>query len=264
MSFYWGLIAMKKEHNKIYRKLLIVVLGLAALLISYQCLGEEKGDPKLTEVWEPVPEVITAGMNNAAPSDAIVLFDGNNFNEWEKVDGGEAKWKLVDGAMTVVKKTGGIRTKKSFGDCQLHIEWRTPSVVKGEGQGRGNSGIFLQERYEIQVLDSYNNITYSNGQAGSIYKQHIPLVNVCRRPGEWQTYDIIFKAPIFNKSEQVEKPGYVTVLQNGVLIQNHVKLNGTTAFIGEPKYEKHNPKEPIMLQDHGNPVSYRNIWIREL
>ncbi len=255
---------MKKDHFKIYRKLSLVVLGFAVILFSYQCLGEEKGDPKLTEVWDPVPEVITAGINNAPPSDATILFDGNNFNEWEKVEGGEVKWKLADGVMTVVKKTGGIRTKKSFGDCQLHVEWRTPSVVTGEGQGRGNSGIFMQERYEIQVLDSYNNITYSNGQAGSIYKQHIPLVNVCRPPGEWQTYDIIFNAPVFNKSGQIEKPGYVTVLQNGVLIQNHVELKGTTSFIGEPKYEKHNPKEAIMLQDHGNPVSYRNIWIREL
>ena len=251
--------------NTNLRKVLIMISIASALLVSLQCFGQdEEGDPKLTEVWEPVPEVITPGEATAPPSDAIVLFDGKNFNEWEGIKEVDVKWKLGDGAMTVVKKAGNIRTKKAFGSCQLHIEWRTPSVVKGEGQGRGNSGIFLQERYELQVLDSYENVTYSNGQAGSIYKQHIPLVNVCRKPGEWQTYDIIFTAPVFSEDGSIKTPAYFTVLQNGVLILNNVELRGSTAFIGEPTYEKHNVKEPLQLQDHGDAVSYRNIWIREL
>jgi hypothetical protein len=250
--------------EKSIKKYLIGILLIVTVIFTFQCLGEEEGDPKLTEVWDPVPKVITPGENNTPPSDAIVLFDGSNFNEWETENGTEPKWTLSDGAMTVVKKAGAIKTKKSFGDCQLHIEWRTPEKVEGDGQGRGNSGIFLQERYEVQVLDSYINVTYSNGQAGSIYKQHIPLVNACRPPGVWQTYDIFFDAPKFNENGTVEIPGYITAVQNGVLIQNHVELKGNTVYIGEPKYEKHNPKEPISLQDHGNPVSYRNIWIREL
>jgi hypothetical protein len=171
---------------------------------------------------------------------------------------------VEDGAMTVVKKTGNILTKQGFGDCQLHIEWRTPAEVVGESQGRGNSGIFLQSRYELQVLDSYNNRTYSNGQAGSLYKQAIPLVNACRKPGEWQAYDAIYTAPRFAEDGTVQRPAFITVLQNGVLVQNHFELKGPTEYIGQPKYKKHNPKEPLMLQDHGNPVSYRNIWIREL
>lgn len=257
-----------KEKNIIqnkFRKVLIMTLIATAVLVSLQCLGQdEEGDPKLTEVWDPVPPIITPGDATSPPSDAIVLFNGTNFDEWEATKESSVKWDLKDGAMTVVEKTGSIRTKKSFGDCQLHIEWRTPTEVKGEGQGRGNSGIFLQERYEVQVLDSYDNVTYSNGQAGSIYKQHIPLVNACRGPGEWQTYDIIFTAPVFSEDGSVKSPGYITVLQNGVLVQNHSELKGNTSYIGEPSYEKHNQKEPIQLQDHGDPVSYRNIWIREL
>ena len=174
------------------------------------------------------------------------------------------QWKLTDNAITVVKDKGDIYTRQKFGDCQLHIEFRTPDIVKGEGQGRGNSGVFLQSRYEVQVLDSYQNRTYSNGQAGSIYKQYIPLVNVCRPPGEWQTYDIIFTAPKFNDDGSLKSPGRMTVLQNGVLIQNNVELKGSTVYRGEPKYEPHDQKERLMLQDHDNPVSYRNIWIREL
>jgi hypothetical protein len=165
--------------------------------------------------------------------------------------------------MTVVKGAGNIVTKRSFGDCQLHIEFRTPAVVVGEGQGRGNSGIFLQSRYEVQVLDNYNNRTYSNGQAGSIYKQHIPLVNACRPPGEWQTYDIIYTAPRFNADGIRIAPGRVTVIQNGVLVQNNVEIRGTTEYDTMPKNFAHG-KAPLELQDHGNPVSYRNIWIRDL
>jgi len=157
-----------------------------------------------------------------------------------------------------------LRTKRTFGDCQLHIEWRTPAKVEGEGQDRGNSGVFLQGRYEVQVLDSYNNRTYSNGQAGSIYKQYIPLVNACRKSGQWQTYDIFFRSPRFSDKGALEVPGYITVVHNGVLIQDHVQLKGSTVYRGAPSYERHNLKEPLMLQDHGNPVSYKNIWLREL
>lgn len=210
-----------------------------------------------------MPRVVTPGEGTATPSDAIVLFDGKNTGAWTHKDGSAVKWKIGDGAMTVANGTGDIFTKQTFGDCQLHIEWRTPAKVKGKGQGRGNSGIFLQNRYEVQVLDNYNNRTYSNGQAGSIYKQSIPLVNACRPPGEWQTYDIIFTAPRFNADGLKTSPGYITVLQNGILVQNHTRILGTTEYIGLPKNEAHG-KAPLRLQDHHNPVSYRNIWIREL
>jgi hypothetical protein len=218
-----------------------------------------------TELWKPEPTIITPGKtNNDAPSDALLLFDGSTAAKWQHNNGKEVAWTVADNALTVKGGTGGIITKQKFGDCQLHIEWRTPAEVKGEGQGRGNSGIFLMGRYELQVLDSYNNTTYSNGQAGSIYKQYIPLVNACKGPGEWQTYDIIFIAPKFGENNRVIEPARFTVFQNGVLIQNNVTVLGSTAFTGLPYYEKHNAKESLMLQDHGNPVSFRNIWIREL
>ncbi len=223
----------------------------------------KKWPPEMTEVWEPVPRVVTPGDVNAAPSDAIVLFDGTNTGEWTHKDGSPVKWKVENGAMTVVGGTGDIFTKRTFGDCQLHIEWRTPAIVKGEGQGRGNSGVFLQSRYEVQVLDNYNNRTYSNGQAGSIYKQYIPLVNACRPPGEWQYYDIIYTAPHFNEDGIRTNPAYITVIHNGIVVQNHVALYGTTEYRGLPQNVAHGPA-PLQLQDHGNPVSYRNIWIREL
>ncbi len=223
----------------------------------------QEGDPKLTEVWEPQPEKVTPGKHNAPPSDAIVLFDGTNFNNWEG-DNGDVKWKLEEGAMTVVGGAGPIRTKQSFGDVQLHIEWRAPAEVKGDGQGRGNSGIFLQRLYEVQVLDSYVSKTYANGQAGSIYKQHIPLVNANLPPGEWQTYDILYTTPLFKQDGSLGKPATITVIHNGIVVQNHVTLLGPTEYIGRPKYRQHPEKQPLELQDHGNPVSFRNIWIREL
>ncbi|MGI9542144.1 MAG: 3-keto-disaccharide hydrolase [Cyclobacteriaceae bacterium] len=239
----------------------ILAISGFSLLIVAQTSAQK---PEETEVWEPEPKVVTPSLNHAAPSDAITLFDGKNFSQWTDKDGGEVKWKLGDQAMTVVKGTGLIKTKQGFGSIQLHIEWRTPAVVIGESQGRGNSGIFLQETYEVQVLDSYNNRTYSNGQAASIYKQHIPLVNACRGPGEWQTYDIIYQAPNFTDDGTLDSPAYVTVLHNGVLVQNHVELTGPTLYIGTPEYKAHDDKLPITLQDHSNPVSYRNIWVREL
>ena len=223
-----------------------------------------QGDPKLTEVWSPVPQIMVPGTGSSAPSDATILFDGKSMDQWLNADGGPAGWVVKKGALTVKPGAGIIKTKKTFGDCQLHIEWRTPSKVSGDGQGRGNSGIFLQGRYELQVLDSYNNTTYSNGQAGSIYKQAIPLVNACRKPGEWQSYDVIYTAPRFNDNGSLKSPAFITVIHNGVLIQNHFEIKGSTEYIGQPSYKTHAPKESILLQDHGNPVSYRNIWIREL
>lgn len=225
----------------------------------------QAGDPKLTEVWKPVPPVVSPGATSAdAPSDANVLFNGKSLDAWESAKGGAATWTLKDGAMTVKPGTGGIRTKDSFGSCQLHIEWQTPALVKGEGQGRGNSGIFLMGQYELQVLDSYDNVTYSNGQAGSMYKQSMPLVNVCRKPGEWQSYDILFTAPVFLEDGRLKEPARITVLHNGVLIQHNVAIWGQTSYIGIPKYEKHAGKLPLVLQDHGDLVTYRNIWIRNL
>jgi hypothetical protein len=223
-------------------------------------------EPKLTEVWTPEPRVVTSGMGTRPPSDAIVLLGGNGLVEWlsEKDTLKMSPWEVnADSSVTVKPGAGGMRTRRVFGDCQLHLEFRTPPIVKGEGQGRGNSGVFLQGRYEVQVLDNFGNRTYSNGQAGSIYKQSIPLVNACRKPGEWQTYDIIFTAPRFNRDGIRTSPGYVTVIHNGVLVQNHTEIKGTTEYIGLPKNDAHG-RGPIHLQDHGDLVSYRNIWIREL
>lgn len=208
------------------------------------------------------PQTITPGTGTSAPSDAIILFDGKDFSQWENVDGGEIKWKLENGAMTVSDNTGSIQTKQRFGDCQLHIEWRTPGKIAGEGQNRGNSGIFFQKQYELQVLDSYDNKTYFHGQAGSIYTQSPPLVNVCRKPGEWQTYDVVYMAPRFNADGSVEIPARITVFQNGVLVQNNFVIKGTTYDLSKG-YSPHY-KMPLELQDHQCAVSYRNIWIREL
>jgi hypothetical protein len=219
--------------------------------------------PEDTEVWEPEPSLVTPGPEGTPPSDAIVLFDGTDLSGWTHEDGREAEWTVEDGVMTVAPGTGSIRTRQGFGDVQLHIEWRTPAEIVGEGQGRGNSGVFLMEEYEVQVLDSYENRTYSNGQAGSIYKQHIPMVNASRAPGVWQSYDVVFTAPRFASDGDLVSPAYMTVFHNGVLIQNHVELQGSTVYRGLPEYEAHGDREPILLQDHSNPVSFRNIWVRE-
>lgn len=211
------------------------------------------------------PKIIDSGDATRAPSDSIVLFDGKDLSNWVSVNGGApAKWEVKDGAMVVVRGTGAIRTKQEFDDVQLHIEWATPAEIVGEGQGRGNSGVFLQGRYEVQVLDSYNNKTYFYGQAGAIYKQYPPLVNACRKPGEWQTYDVIYHAPIFGDDVRVKKRATITVLHNGVLIQDHSEVFGTTTHENVfPSYARHG-KGPIILQDHGNPVRFRNVWVREL
>jgi len=250
-------------------KLLFSILPILffALTATAQEEKEEPMRPYHTAIWDPEVKVITPGERpQDAPSDAIILFDGTqeSFNQnWVNSEGNPSEWKVKDDCVTVKRRSGIIKTKMEFGDVQLHIEWRTPEKVKGESQGRGNSGIFLQERYELQVLDSYDNRTYRNGQAGSIYKQHAPLVNVCKKPGEWQTYDVIYTAPRFREDGSVFTPATFTVLQNGVLVQNNVKVLGPTVYVGIPHYEAHG-KASIVLQDHGNPVSFRNIWIREL
>jgi hypothetical protein len=224
--------------------------------------------PGMVEIWDPEVTIIKPGATDReAPSDAIVLFDGTDINkEWEDTKGNPTKWVVKDGAMISVRGAGLIQTKRKFSNIQLHIEWKTPSEVTGESQGRGNSGVFLQGRYEVQVLDSYNNRTYRHGQAGSIYKQFPPMVNASRGPGEWQTYDIIFTAPTFNKdSITYFTPPRVTVIHNGVLVQNNVSLMGPTDYVNIPQaYIRFHGPASIQLQDHGNPVAFRNIWVREL
>jgi hypothetical protein len=206
-------------------------------------------------VW-PEPPVVTCD-ERGVPSDAIVLFDGTNLDAFK---GGE-KWEIKDGYATV--RGGGVTTKQSFGDLQMHIEFASPEVVKGNGQGRGNSGVYLMGRYEVQILDSFENATYFDGQCASVYKQQPPMVNACKKPGEWQTYDIIFTAPKFDAEGKVTQPAYLTLLHNGVLVHNHFALEGSTSYTEPAKYSKHADKLPISIQDHGNPVRYRNIWIRE-
>jgi hypothetical protein len=212
------------------------------------------------------PTVVTPGKTDREPpSDAIVLFDGKDLSRWKSArEGGEAKWLVQDGYMEVVAKTGAIATRDEFGDCQLHVEWSSPVEVKGEGQGRGNSGVFLMDRYEVQVLDSYENKTYAHGQAASIYKQYAPLVNASRKPGEWQSYDIVFHAPRFNEDGRVVQRARMTVFHNGVLVQDNVELLGDTPHARPAVYIAHGPKAPLSLQDHGDRVRYRNIWIRSL
>ena len=250
------------------------VLALSALLAVAAPVYAQKARPEDTEVWQPVPQVVTPGATcTAPPSDAIVLFDGKNLGQWVSTrDKSPAKWTVANGVMTVNKSAGNIETKKSFKDYQLHIEWKIPSDITGSGQARGNSGVFLastgpgDDGYELQVLDSYNNKTYVNGQAGSIYKQAIPLANPARKPGEWQTYDVVWTAPTFNDDGSLKIPAYVTVFFNGVLVQNHFQLQGQTLYIGKPFYKKYDTA-PIKLQAHGDksqPISFRNIWVREL
>lgn len=227
--------------------------------------------PDMTEFWEPEVKVVTPGKPTStavisAPSDAIVLFDGKDLSKWKDKDGKAAQWVVKNGAFTVKKGTGDITTIQEFNDFQLHIEWLIPVGITGTSQARGNSGIFLQGIYELQVLDNYNNRTYANGQAGSMYKQGPPLKNAMRPPGEWNVYDVIYTAPRFKEDSSLFSPARVTVLHNGVVIQNNTTITGHTPYIGLPKYTFHG-KGPIKLQDHGDPsepISYRNIWIREL
>ncbi len=265
------------------RSPLLKLLPVAAFsLVALPLLAQQAAAPQTaprprpqdTEVWTPVPPVVTPGaMTSAAPSDAVVLFNGTNLDQWVEVkDKSPAAWTIADGSMTVNKGAGSIETKKLFHNYQIHLEYRIPSDIEGTDQARGNSGLFLastgpgDDGYELQILDSYNNKTYVNGQAGSVYKQYAPLVNACKAPGEWQTYDVVWTAPTFNGDGSLKTPAYVVAFQNGVLIQNHVELKGQTLYIGKPFYKAFDGA-PIKLQAHGDnskPISFRNIWVREL
>ncbi|WP_158792605.1 DUF1080 domain-containing protein [Granulicella sp. L60] len=250
-----------------------ILIGVASTLSAQQAA---KPKPEETEVWEPVPPIVTPGASYGVPSsDAIVLFDGKGLDQWVTVkDKSPAQWTVADGMMTVNKaaNAGSIETKRMFKNYQLHVEWRIPENITGSGQARGNSGVFLASTglgdagYELQVLDSYNNKTYVNGQVGAIYKQGIPLANPARKPGEWQSYDVVWTAPTFNDDGSLKSPAYVTALLNGVLVQNHFELKGETLYIGKPFYKKFDGA-PIKLQahgDHSEPISFRNIWVREI
>src|SRR5690606_31319695 len=244
-----------------------IFLALGTLLGSWgQAQEVEPTEPKATEVRHPVPPRVVPGGNGAPPSDAIVLFDGRNMDQWiSSVDSTASKWILnPDGSMTVKDGSGDIQTKGNFGSVQLHLEWRSPAEVQGQDQSRGNSGVFLSNRYEIQILDNNDNETYANGQVASVYKQHIPLAMASVPTGEWNSYDIIYHAPVFEKGQKV-RSGTITLLHNGVLVQDHVEVLGTTPYIGWPKNLPHG-KAPIRLQDHADNsrVSFRNIWLREL
>jgi hypothetical protein len=236
-------------------------------IVHEEYQGVEPTKPEETELYEPMPPKVDPIGQNGAPSDAIVLFDGSGFEEWIMTrDSSEVVWHLNDdGSMTVKDKTGDIQTKRNFGDLQLHIEWRSPGEIQGEGQSRGNSGVFLNNLYEVQVLDNNDNETYVNGQVASIYKQHIPLAMASVPSGQWNAYDIIYRAPEFNEKGEKIRSGTLTVLHNGVLVQDHAEIKGTTPYIGWPENPPHG-KGPIRLQDHGDNsrVSYRNIWVREL
>ncbi|WP_102408065.1 3-keto-disaccharide hydrolase [Parabacteroides bouchesdurhonensis] len=228
----------------------------------------EKMTPGMSEYWTPQPKVVTPGdiSTNSAPSDAIVLFDGKDLSAWESANGGPAKWNVNNGIFTVNKEAGDIRTKQKFDNFQLHIEWCIPQNISGSNQARGNSGVFLQGMYEIQILDCYNNETYVNGQTGSVYKQTPPLANAMRKPGEWNVYDIIYSAPVFKEDGTYRVPPRVTVIQNGIVLQNNTTILGTTEYIGFPRVVEHGAG-PIILQSHGDPsepISFRNIWLREL
>ncbi len=232
-------------------------LVIAVCVVTGGAKGLVPPDEYLSGIIWPEPPVIDSGNANHVPSDAIVLFDGKDMSAF---NGGE-KWKIENGYAEV--SGGGVSTKQAFGSCQLHIEFATPEKVAGDGQGRGNSGVYLMGKYEVQILDSFNNKTYFDGQCGALYKQQPPTVNASRKPGEWQTYDIVFEAPEFDADGKVKKSAYLTVLHNGVLIHNHFELKGGTFWDQPPHYETHGAKLPFQLQDHGNPIRFRNIWIRE-
>jgi len=256
--------------------LLVVLPAVAPIEAEAQQDAPSPARPEATEIWEPAPPVVrpsTAGIAARPPSDAIVLFDGTNLDEWvNSRDGEPAGWTVGDGVVTVDKSAGNIETRRRFGSFQLHLEWRVPLAITGAGQSRGNSGLFLASTgsgdggYELQILDSYGNATYVNGMAGSVYKQSIPLANASLPPGEWQSYDVIWTAPVFAADGSLESPARVTAFFNGVLVQNDFELRGETVYIGAPRYRAHGDS-PIKLQAHGDPsppISFRNVWVRPL
>jgi len=251
------------------KKILFSLLVLSCSMAEAQNLFEKDfTKPAATEVAGPLPKIVTPGAGTAPPSDAIVLFDGKSLDNWVmSKDKSACQWNLKDGAMTFKTGTGDIQTKQKFGDCQLHVEFKIPADSKNSSDhnNAGNSGVFMQERYEVQIFDSYNNETplYANGQIGSIYKQVIPLANASSKPGDWNTFDIYYTAPVFRYNGSVEKPAYITLVHNGVLTLNHFEIQGTIEYIGIPRYQLHD-KAAIKLQGHGSEVSFRNIWIREL
>jgi len=260
--------------SSIAKALALLPMSLLAGTTLVMAQQYDSTDHRATEVYSPVPPVVTpAATVGAAPSDAIVLFDGKNEDAWVKVaDGSAADWIVAGGILTVNKKSGNIQTKQSFTNYQLHLEFRIPATITGEDQARGNSGLFLastgkgDDGYELQILDNYNNKTYTNGQVGSVYKQSIPLANPCRKPGEWSSYDVVWTAPVFNSDGTLASPAKVTAFLNGVLVQNDFELKGQTRYIGKPYYKAHGPS-PIKLQAHGDksePISFRNIWVRPL
>ena len=254
---------------------LITILAIIALGLAGLAAAAIQNNPRAAELqkWaihdetRPMPPVVDPGPAGApvpAPSDAVVLFDGKDLSQWTNSRGAPAAWKVENGYMEVIKDAGSIKTKRGFGDCQLHIDWAAPSVVVGSGQDRGNSGVFLMDTYEVQVLDCYNNKTYADGMTAAIYGQFPPLLNACRKPGEWQTYDIIFHAPRFDKDGKLLGPARMTVFHNGIVVHDNDELTGPTQHKARPPYKAHADKLPLSLQDHGCPVRFRNIWIREL
>ena len=236
----------------------------ALVILALPLAGARAQEPGPFPAPNTEPPIVTPGRTSVdPPSDAIVLFNGRDLSRWRGKAGSAAPWTIRDGYVEVAPGTGDITTVENFGDVQLHIEWATPTVVKGEGQERGNSGVFLAGLYEVQVLDSYNNLTYADGEASAIYGQSPPLVNASRPPGEWQSYDIVFEIPRF-KDGELTSPGYITVLHNGVLTQNHIALLGPTVHHALPKWRPHGSEMPLLLQDHQMLVRFRNIWIRPL
>ena len=251
------------------KQLGIMAVASAAGTMTLSVFAGLYGDtPDARHAWgvhdmnRPQPPVIQA-LPGQPPSDAVVLFDGTSFDNWCADNGEPTKWALKDGAMESVRGAGSIRTKQSFGDCQLHVEWASPAEVKNSGQGRGNSGVFLMGQHEVQVLDSYDSPTYADGQAGSVYAENPPMVNACRKPGEWQTYDIIFHQPVWD-GDVMKFPGSITVLHNGVLVQDHWELEGLSTHCQRRPVSKYGDKGPLKFQDHGDPVRFRNVWIREI
>ena len=255
------------------RTKVLSTIAIAALVgggVTYFATADHHEAPKwkVHDMSRPKPKVIQPGTPSTpeqpgkAPSDALILFDGKDLTHWQAPDGGEATWKATGAYMEAAGKD--LQTKESFGDCQLHVEFATPEKVDGEGQGRGNSGVYLMGKYEVQVLDSFENETYADGQAAALYGQYPPLVNASLPPGQWQTYDIVFHGPRFGDDGKVTRPATMTVFHNGVLVQDHAVLKGTTSHHSPGVYEKHAEKAPIRLQFHGNPTRFRNIWIRQL